>query len=135
MSTMQIAVFPLDTERTLGIGDFMMSFMLLSMERNVKCKLTSTGAIIKADKEILLDILEELDSASFRKVAKKVAITINFDEGRTKTQKQIGLSEGESIEESSLERLLQAESNQNTLYDLVERRLATYIREEEEVLT
>lgn len=86
MSTMKISVFPFNAERTLGIGDFVMSFILLSKERGVKCKPTSSGAIIEGDKQTLLEILDELDNASlFSKRAEKVAITIKFDEGFDKS--------------------------------------------------
>jgi uncharacterized protein YqgV (UPF0045/DUF77 family) len=76
MSTMKIVFFPLD----IGIRDmdeFMKSFVLLSKEKGVQCQLTSpNGAMIKGDKEALLEILDKADYDSFGRVANKISVTI-----------------------------------------------------------
>lgn len=98
MSTMQISVFPLNMERSLGIGDFVMSLILLSKEMGLNCKVTTTGTIIEGNKEALLEILDELDSTSlFSKRAEKVSIVIRLDESFDKslTQTELEFINGE----------------------------------------
>ncbi len=74
MPVIDIAIFPLDTERRPIMGDFVTYFMLLSKQKGIKCHLTSpTRAVIEGNKETLLEILDEFDNNSFSTVAKKVA--------------------------------------------------------------
>jgi uncharacterized protein YqgV (UPF0045/DUF77 family) len=135
MSTMQIAVFPWDMERSLGLGDFIMSFLLLSKERGVKCSPTSTGAIIEGDREILLEILDELNNTSFSKVARKVAITVNFDEN---AEKSIHLTKDQFLDEESVNSHIsesknnRGKSDKRVLHDMVVKRLERYINDDEE---
>ena len=135
MSTMQIAVFPWDMERSLGLGDFIMSFLLLSKERGVKCSPTSTGAIIEGDREILLEILDEINNTSFSKVARKVAITVNFDEN---AEKSIHLTKDQFLDEESVNSHIsesknnRGKSDKRVLHDMVVKRLERYINDDEE---
>lgn len=46
MSVMNVAVFHLDVEMSLGIGGFVLSLVILSKEKRVSCKPTASGAII-----------------------------------------------------------------------------------------
>ncbi|HWP92551.1 MAG TPA: thiamine-binding protein [Thermodesulfobacteriota bacterium] len=137
MSTMQIAVFPWDMERSLGLGDFIMSFILLSKERGVKCSPTSTGAIIEGDREILLEILDELNNTSFSKVARKVAITVNFDENAEKSLLQ---TKDRFLDEDSVNLHIsesknnKEKSDKRMLHDMVVKRLERYINDDEEFL-
>jgi len=132
---MQIAVFPWDMERSLGLGDFIMSFLLLSKERGVKCSPTSTGAIIEGDREILLEILDELNNTSFSKVARKVAITVNFDEN---AEKSIHLTKDQFLDEESVNSHIsesknnRGKSDKRVLHDMVVKRLERYINDDEE---
>ena len=137
MSTMQIAVFPWDMERSLGLGDFIMSFLLLSKERGVKCSPTSTGAIIEGDREILLEILDELNNTSFSKVARKVAITVNFDENAEKSLLQ---TKDRFLDEESVNPHIsegdndKRKSDKRILHDMVVKRLERYVNDDEEFL-
>ena len=137
MSTMQIAVFPWDMERSLGLGDFIMSFLLLSKERGVKCSPTLTGAIIEGDREILLEILDELNNTSFSKVARKVAITVNFDENAEKSLLQ---TKDRFLDEESVNPHISESNNdkrksdKRILHDMVVKRLERYVNDDEEFL-
>ena len=78
MPTMKIIFFPLDIE-TCAMDEFMKSFVLLSKGKGVICQLTSpNGAMIKGDKEALLEILDKADYASFGRVANKIAVTMKL---------------------------------------------------------
>jgi Uncharacterized conserved protein len=95
---MQISIYPLYLERSLGIGDFVMSFMLMSKGKGLKCRPMPAGAIIEGDKETLLEILEELGGTSlFSARAEKVSIIIRLDESFDKslTQAEIEFLNGE----------------------------------------
>jgi uncharacterized protein YqgV (UPF0045/DUF77 family) len=133
---MQIAVFPWDMERSLGLGDFIMSFLLLSKERGVRCSPTSTGAIIEGDREILLEILDELNNTSFSKVARKVAITVNFDENAEKSllQTKERFLDEESVNPHIYEIYNKGKSDKRVIHDMVVKRLERYINDDEEFL-
>ncbi|HEX3033733.1 MAG TPA: hypothetical protein VHT73_01200 [Thermodesulfobacteriota bacterium] len=63
------------------MDEFMTSFVLLSKEKGVKCQLTSpNGAMIKGDKDALLEILDKADFASFGIAANKISVTMEFEE-------------------------------------------------------
>ena len=81
MPVMEIAVFPLEKESRPSIDDFVNSCIRIAGEKGAKCKLTPTGAKIEGDKNALLEILYELDSASFNfDVRKKVVVTLRVNE-------------------------------------------------------
>ncbi len=134
MSTMQIAVFPWDMERSLGLGDFIMAFLLISKERGIRCSPTPTGAIIEGDREILLEILDELNNTSFSKVARKVAITAKFDESAKKSllQTKDPFLDEESVNPIISESYNKGKSDKRILHDMVVRRLGRYVGDEEE---
>jgi uncharacterized protein YqgV (UPF0045/DUF77 family) len=62
------------------IGRFVTSLILLSNEKGIKCELRPPGLVIEGDMGILLEILDELDNDSFRKISNRVSITIESDE-------------------------------------------------------
>ncbi len=70
----------LDIKEANSMGEFVTSLLLLSNERGIKCRLTSSGLITEGDKETLIEILDELDNTSLRKVVSRVSITMKFDE-------------------------------------------------------
>lgn len=80
MPTMKIAFPPLNNGRNPDMSLLLASFILLSKEKGVKCKLTlPTEAIIEGDKETLLEILDELESTSTSTADNKFAISVEFD--------------------------------------------------------
>ena len=114
---MKVAVFPLDVERSLGIGGFVMSLILLSKEKRVSCKPTPSGAIIEGNKETLLEILDEIDNSSFSTLAKRAVISVEFDGScdNTLTKTQIDFLKGEP-EKGSLEK---TGTDKKALHDMV----------------
>lgn len=135
MSTMKIAVFTMDSERSLGIGDFIMSFMILSREKGVECRPTSSGAIIDGDNEILLEILDQINATSFGALANRVAISMEFDESpdETLTKSEFTLPNELIVKGTNATRARQkGETDMRTLHDNVINRLARYVSEEEE---
>ncbi len=80
MAILKINLSQLDKKETNGMGEFVTSLIVLSNERGIKCRLTSSGLITEGDKETLLEILDELDNTSLRKVVNRVSITMKFDE-------------------------------------------------------
>ncbi len=70
----------LDIKEANSMGEFVTSLLLLSNKRGIRCRLTSSGLITEGDKETLLEILDELDNNSFRKVVNRVSITMKLDE-------------------------------------------------------
>ncbi|MGH7793079.1 MAG: thiamine-binding protein [Thermodesulfobacteriota bacterium] len=137
MSLMKIAVFPMDAERTLGIGDFLMTFLLLSREKGVECRPTSSGAVIEGDNETLLEILDRINSTSFGALGNRVAISMEFNESRdgSPTQSEIRLPNELIVTGTHLkEGRRKTESGMRALHDKVVDRLARYVKEEEEFL-
>lgn len=137
MSLMKIAVFPMDAERTLGIGDFVMTFLLLSKQKGAECKPTSSGAVIEGDNETLLEILDQINSTSFGAIANRVAISMEFNESTDKplTQSEIRLPNEVIVKGANAKVLRQkTESDIRALHDKVVDRLAKYVKEEEELL-
>ena len=135
MSTMKIAVFTMDAERSLGIGDFMMSFLLVSKEKGVECRPTSTGAIIEGDNETLLEILDHINNTSFSTIGNRVAISMDFDESADKSliHSEIKLPSEVIVKGINTERPRQkSKSDIRTLHDKVVNRLSRYVREEDE---
>lgn len=134
MSTMHIAVFPWDMERSLGMGDFKMSFMLASKKKGAICRPTSTGAIFEGDKQILLEILDELNNTSFGKIARRTAITVKFDESINipflQTEDQQSEREVANLEISH--RYVNGKSDRRILHDMIVRRLGRYVGDEED---
>lgn len=130
MSTMQVAVFPWDMERSLGLGDFIMTFLLISKRKGVTCTPTSTGAVIEGD-ETLLEILDELNDISFSKVAKKVAIKIKFDQALANSIFQVGdqfLTE-ESVNPDIRIGGHNVKPDKRMLHDMVVKSLGEYIKD------
>jgi len=80
MAILKIKLSQLDMKEANGMGEFVTSLILLSNERGIKCRLTSSGLITEGDKETLLEILDELDNTSLRKVVSRVSITMKFEE-------------------------------------------------------
>jgi Uncharacterized conserved protein len=81
MSVMEISFSPFDK----GIrdnGNFITSCILLSKQKGVKCRLQTTKVIIEGDKEILFDILHELEHISFNMGVKNIKISLNIDGSR-----------------------------------------------------
>jgi uncharacterized protein YqgV (UPF0045/DUF77 family) len=79
---MEIAVFSLEKESSPNMGDFVSSCLRMSAEKGARCEPTLTGARIEGDKSALLEILSELDSASFNlEVKKRVVVMLRVDEG------------------------------------------------------
>jgi uncharacterized protein YqgV (UPF0045/DUF77 family) len=76
MAIMKINFSQLDTKKINGVGKFVTSLILLSNEKGIKCRLTSTGLIIEGDMETLLEILEEFDNTSFRKAANLIELRL-----------------------------------------------------------
>jgi uncharacterized protein YqgV (UPF0045/DUF77 family) len=136
MSTMHIAVFPWDMERSLGLGDFIMSFLLISKEKGAKCSPTSTGAIVEADKETLLRILDELNNISFGRIARKVAITVKFDDNGNKRvlRAEDRVLNWESVYSHTSDGYKNGKPDKRVLHDMVVKRLGRYINDEEEFL-
>jgi len=131
MSTMRIAVFPMDSERTLGIGDFIMSFMILSKEKGVECRPTSSGAIIDGDNETLLEILDQINATSFGALANRVAISMEFDEdiNEASSQSQFRLPGQLVVKRVSAEvARKRGETNIRMLHDRVVNRLDRYVK-------
>jgi len=137
MSLMKIAVFPMDAERTLGIGDFVMTFLLLSKQRGAECKPTSSGAVIEGDNETLLEILDQINRTSFGALENRVAISMEFNESTNKppTQSEIRLPDEMIIKGANVKvRRQKTESDMRALHDKVGDRLARYVKEEEELV-
>ena len=66
-----------------GSNDFVASCILLAKQRGAKCELKPTKVIVEGDKEVLLDILHELDHISSDTGAdKKISISLKIDESR-----------------------------------------------------
>jgi uncharacterized protein YqgV (UPF0045/DUF77 family) len=84
MSVMNVAVFPLDVEMSLGIGGFVLSLVLLSEEKRVSCKPTPSRAIFEKNKGTLLEILDEIDNSSFSTLTERALISVEFDGSREK---------------------------------------------------
>jgi uncharacterized protein YqgV (UPF0045/DUF77 family) len=56
------------------------SLILLSNQKGIKCEVRPPGLVIEGDMGILLEILDELDNDSFRKISNRVSITVEADE-------------------------------------------------------
>lgn len=132
MSTMKIAVFTMDSERSLGIGDFIMSFMILSKEKGVECRPTSSGAIIDGDNETLLEILDQINCTSFGELSNRVAISMEFDEDSNEASVKLEFKlprelivKGASVKMPRQKR----ETDMRILHDRVVNRLSKYVRE------
>jgi uncharacterized protein YqgV (UPF0045/DUF77 family) len=70
----------LDIKEANSMGEFVTSLLLLSNERGIKCRLTSSELITEGDKETLLEILHEFDNTSLKKVVNRISLTMKFDE-------------------------------------------------------
>ncbi len=131
MSTMRIAVFPMDSERTLGIGDFIMSFIILSREKGAECRPTSSGAVIDGDNKTLLEILDLINATSFGALANRVAISMEFDErsGEAPAQSEFKLP-GELIVKGAGVGIARqtGETDMRMLHDRVVNRLERYVK-------
>lgn len=91
MPVMEISFSDLE-KGARGSNDFVASCILLAKQWGVKCELKPTKVIVEGDKEVLLEILQELDHISFNAGAdKKISISLKIDEGRDKllTQAEI----------------------------------------------
>ena len=72
-------------EGVRGGNDFVTSCILMAKQKGVKCKLKPAKIIVEGDKEILLEVLHELDHILFNMGAdKKFSISLKFDEGQDK---------------------------------------------------
>lgn len=131
MPKMKIA-FPTPNRRNPDMGDLIASFILLSKEKGVKCKLTlPTEAIIEGDKETLLEILDELESTSTSTADNKFAISVEFDGSDDKSFTKEGeILTPEIVEE--LESREKSKTRKKILHNMVMKRLKRYIKEENE---
>ncbi len=75
MSVMEITFSPSD-KKIRSSDDLVTSCILLSKQKGVKCKLGAAKVIIEGDKEILLEILHELDHISFGMGTKQISISL-----------------------------------------------------------
>ncbi|MBI2486467.1 MAG: hypothetical protein HYW01_05830 [Deltaproteobacteria bacterium] len=129
MPKMKIA-FHAPNRRDPDMGDLMASFILLSKEKGVKCKLTfPTEAIIEGDKKTLLEILDELDSTSFSTADNKLAISVEFDGSDDKPFTQ----EGEFLTPEIVEEAISREKSKTSkkiIHNMVMKRLQRYVKEE-----
>jgi uncharacterized protein YqgV (UPF0045/DUF77 family) len=92
MPVMEISFSNLE-EGVRGGNDFVTSCILLAKQRGVKCELKPTRIIVEGDKEVLLEILQELDHISFNTGAdKKISISLKIDEGQDKPLAQAEIS-------------------------------------------
>ncbi|HEX3036206.1 MAG TPA: thiamine-binding protein [Thermodesulfobacteriota bacterium] len=79
MPIMEIAFPPLD-KRIRDTGDFITFCVLLSKQKGVKCKLKSTKIIMEGDKDILLEILHEIDHALFSMKTNNIEVSLKIHE-------------------------------------------------------
>ncbi len=131
MPKMKIALPP-PNRRDPDMGGLMASFMLLSKEKGVECKLTfPTEAIIEGDKETLLEILDELDSTSISTADNKFAISVEFDGSDDEPFTQEGeFLTPEIVEEARFRD--KSKTSKTILHDMVMKRLKRYVKEENE---
>ena len=131
MPKMKIVFPPLNNGRNPDMGLLIASFILLSKEKGVKCKLTlPTEAIIEGDKETLLEILDELESTSTSTADNKFAISVEFDGSDDKHFTQEGeLLTPELVEEARSRE--KSKTRKKILHNMVMKRLQRYVKKEE----
>lgn len=84
MPSMEITLIQLDGEKTPAMATYITSIVILSKEKGAECELTSSGAIIEGNKETLLEILNEIDNVSLKKVGMKFKVALNFAKNHSK---------------------------------------------------
>jgi len=61
MPTLEVKITPFDLDIKVEMAIFIPAIIMLAKERGVKCRVTSTGAIVQGNKDTLLEILTNID--------------------------------------------------------------------------
>jgi hypothetical protein len=131
MPKMKIAFLPTNNGRNPDMDSLIASFLILSTENGVKCRLTFPAeAIIEGDKETLLEILDEFDNTSISTAENKYRISsIEFDRNNDRSF----IHEGEFLTPELAEELESREKSKTRkkiLHNMVMKRLRRYVKEE-----